>query len=336
MNCARRFQDLVRDRDVVLEEDLAALKRQSERGRIERYNTIKSDEATFQSAFTGDCREFLTQSERNRARGEFRLARLLIAASFYDDDENQFPPSMADDFANAALEAVVDFERFKRFDALSTNQIEEHIRRMDGEVYELVVEYTSTQLATVEELLEEPDVQQDLIERLLTRYEERREKIRQGFFTYVETHGLEHMVAEIEAAVEAVANASDTRETIHEQRQDGPGDTSLRLDGNLRRRTRKLESELGAAEAGLDGQSDIDHLRKQVANLTDTQQTAVTELEDRIDKASDLKDRIDAEIERSNRRTVMSPTLIARRSPTRQPTSSRPNSRISKPSVMIF
>jgi len=189
-DCAEWFDDLTAHVDVVLGEDLAALQRMSERARIERYNALKSNEETLLWEFSQDCSDFLTDAERARVRGRFRLARLLIAASFYSSDDGAVPQAMQGDFIEQELQAVVDFDRYRKFDALSEEQIEKQIRRTEGEAYELVKGYTSTQIANIEELLEHPDVQQDVMARLMERYEDRREKIRRAFFIYVEVHGL--------------------------------------------------------------------------------------------------------------------------------------------------
>ncbi|MFB6184295.1 MAG: hypothetical protein ABEI96_07045 [Haloarculaceae archaeon] len=211
-DCTDRFREIRRESNRVLDEDLEALERRPERDRIRQYNDLRRLEERFRSEFLADCPDFLTDSERDRVRGEIRLGRLLLAASFYADGD--LPAAMAGDWSDVELQAVVDFDRYRAFDSLSDEQIERRIRRMDGEVYELVAEYTSTQLATVETLLDHPDVQQDVLERLLARYEDRRERIREGFFTYVETHGLEHTVAAIEDAVRAVAQSSSTRASV--------------------------------------------------------------------------------------------------------------------------
>jgi len=310
MDCATRFEELTHERDVVLDEDLAALQRLPERTRIERYNEIKGKEESFVWEFGQECPDFLTDAETDRVRGRFRLARLLVAASFYGDDGDTVPRAMGDDFIDAELQAVVDFDRYKQFDALTESQIEGKIRRMEGEVYDLVTEYTSTQIADMDELVENPDVQQDLIERLVARYETRREKIRHGFFVYVETHGLEHMVEAIEEAVTAVTDAADERERIHEELQSELHDLAETVDERLDRQHRELESELQALEGQLASeQVDPETLREELERVTTATASAdsgeegsdadsVTgELSARIDRTTELGQRIEVEIE---------------------------------------
>ncbi|TQQ79928.1 hypothetical protein EGH24_10625 [Halonotius terrestris] len=209
--CQDWLTDLTHTADQILNEDLAALKRMGESARIERYEQLQADEQELRWEFTKECDGFLTGAEEDRLRGELRLARLLVAASFYADGD--VPEPIDGDFIDAELQAVVEFDRFKQFDALDDDQIEERIRRMDGEVAALIEEYASTQIANIDDLLDNPDVQQDVVERLLERYENRRERIRQGVFHYAETHGLDGVAAGFEGdagdLVGDVGNAGD-------------------------------------------------------------------------------------------------------------------------------
>lgn len=301
-DCADRFRELTHEQEIVLTEDLAALQKIYERSRIERYNTLKINEEEFRWEFTKKCPDFLTESEIGRVRSSFRLARLLIVASFYK--EGSVPAAMSDDFIEAELQAVVEFERYKQFDALSVEQIEDKIHRMEGEVYELVTEYTSTQIANIDDLLENPDVQQDLMERLLDRYEERREKIRRGFFTYVEAHGLEHMVESIEEAVQAVVDASDERERIRQELRQELDDLSQVIDKQFEHQQREIESELDALESQVTSKSvgpgefrgQMDALKRRTDEIAETQQETLSELDQQIDHTVKLEGRIKAKI----------------------------------------
>jgi len=188
-DCQDWLTELTHAADRILNEDLAALQRMPELARLDRYESITRDEEALRWEFTKECNGFLTSSEEDRLRGELRLARLLLAASFYA--EGEVPESIADDFIEPELEAVIDFDRFKRFDTLDESQLEARIQRLDGEVTELLETYADSTVANIDALLENPDVQQDVIDRLLDRYEERRERVRQAIFLYAETHGLD-------------------------------------------------------------------------------------------------------------------------------------------------
>ena len=298
----QRFEELTHESDVVLSEDLAALQKLSDQDRIERYNSIKADEETFIREFTKEYDQ-LTDSEREDVRGDFRLARLLLAASFYD--EGSVPRAMADDFVETELQAVVDFERYKRFDVLTDEEIEAKIRRMEGEVYELVTEYTATQIANMDELMDDPDVQSDVMRKLLDRYQDRREKIRQGFFVYVETHGLEHMVESIEAAVQAVSESADEREAIREEIREEFETLSAEIESDIRSQQRIFEAHLQRVEQTVTSetldqdelQSEIDRLNEERSEISGEQEAMLEEFAQRIDRTSDLEERLERKIE---------------------------------------
>jgi len=188
-DCQDWLTELTHAADRILKEDLAALQRLSELERLDRYEAIKRDEEELRWEFTKECNGFLTSSEEDRLRGELRLARLLLAASFHA--ESEVPESIAGEFIEPELEAVVDFDRFKRFDTLDESQLKARIERLDGEVTELLETYADSTVANIDTLLENPEVQQDVIDRLLDRYEQRRERVRQAVFLYAETHGLD-------------------------------------------------------------------------------------------------------------------------------------------------
>lgn len=292
-DCTDRYRDLTHTKDRVLNDDLAALQRTSERERIERYNRIKADEEAFRYDFTADCPSFFTDAEEDRIRSGFRLARLLVAASFYADGE--VPGAMADDFVEAELQAVVDFDRYKQFDALTEEQIATRVRRMDGEVYELVREYTSTQLSDLDDLLDDPAVQRDVMERLVERYEDRREKIRQGFFVYVEAHGLTHMVDAIEDAVRAVDAAADERGRVQAALESELTGLDDRFD-DLRGQHAGLEAAVLDVEVGDAG--DVSGLQSRLDRYTTRQAELSAELDDRVATVDDLRDDLRAQIDR--------------------------------------
>jgi predicted nucleic acid-binding Zn-ribbon protein len=302
MSSARAaFQELVTPQEVVLGEDLASLQKLPERTRIERYNTLKANEEEFLWEFNQDHPEFLTSAERDQVRSRFRLARLKLAASLYD--EGTLPPPLEEDFIDQELQAVVDFDRYKKFDALSEDQIEEKIRRMEGEVYELVTEYHSTQLADLHALLDDPDVQQDVMEALLEEYEERFEKVRQGFFIYVEHHGLEHLVETIEDAVRAISDARDERSSIRAALEEELEALEASVEG-LPEERHALEAQLQDVEGRLASPSaDLEAIRSDLEKLTErrnaiarTCDDAIEAVDGNLEQIEALRDRIDAQI----------------------------------------
>ena len=326
-----QFDELTHEMEIVLDEDLAALQKMPDQSRLERYNSIKSDEEEFVWEFAKEYDQ-LTDSEREEIRAKFRLARLLIAASFYN--ENALPRALADDFVEAELQAVVDFERYKRFDVLTEDEIEAKIRRMEGEVYELVTEYTSTQIANMDELMDDPDVQSDVMRKLLDRYQQRREKIRQGFFVYVETHGLEHMVETIEAAVQAVSESADERETIKQELREEIQSLSESLESDLRKQQRTFEAQLQQVEHSITTETvdpdqleaEIDRLEAQGESLTDEQEALLEEFGQRIERTSKLETRLSTKIDNSRRSKPRHRSRLASRPARRRPPSSKKNS----------
>jgi|GEM_PF-2332627 hypothetical protein len=202
-DCQDWLADVTHTANRILNEDLAALKRMPEERRLDRYEQLTADEDEFRWEFTKECNGFLTGTEEDRLRGELRLAQLLVASSFYADGE--VPDPIAGDFIEPELQAVVEFDRFKTFDTLDDDQLDERIRRLDGEVAELIEEYASTQIANIDDLLDNPEVQQDVVECLLERYENRRERIRAGVSRYAETHGLDQVSTSIQADMAAGA-----------------------------------------------------------------------------------------------------------------------------------
>jgi len=295
-DCQNRLNELTYTADRVLNEDLAALKRMPDRTRIERYNGIKADEEELTWEFGEECPDFLTDAETARVRGELRLARLLLAASFHA--EGDLPAAMADEFVESELQAVVDFDRYKQFDALDDEQIERRIRRMEGEVYELVREYTSTQIANVDELIDSPDVQQDVIKRLLVRYDDRRERIRRGFFTYVETHGMEHMVKSIKTAVEAVADAKAEREHVQSALRQELQELEESVQNELRAQRRTVESELREVERDLAGETiDIEEIQIELDSVGGLDDGSLEQFRDAIEHTRELESALDERIE---------------------------------------
>lgn len=302
MSWSDELDDLLFTADNILNEDLASLQRMPERRRIELYNEVENDQQEFSWEFKREYGDELASAEIDRIEGRFTLAQLLLAASFYRGGE--VPRPLDEKFIPAELQAVVDYDRYKVFDALDEEQIGEKIRRMEGEVYELATEYTSTQLANMDELLDNPEVQQDVMERLADRYDDRREKVRHGFFVYVETHGIEEMVEAIEDAVEAVNDSRDERETIRETLREELAELEQSLDDRVREQREHIEHEVRSVERELASQSvsadelddRLDQLAEATGGLSDAQAEALEELTDRIDRTGELENRLEQRI----------------------------------------
>jgi len=295
-DCQSRLNKITHTANSVLDMDLAALQRMPERSRIEKYNEIKADEEELRWEFGKECPNYLTSDSKERIAGELTLSRLLLAASFYKDGE--VPAAMGDDFIEAELEAVVEFDRFKQFDALDEAQIEERVRRMEGEVYELVQEYTSTQIANMDELIDNAEVQQGVIERLVDRYDDRRERIRQGFFVYVETHGLEHMVESIEDAVGAVSESTAEREQIQQLLEEEFADLEATLESGFEKQKLNVETKLSRVEREIASEAvDTATVQRQLQQIETVDDDAIARLDTALSRTRELKSRLDQKIE---------------------------------------
>lgn len=285
----------------VLSEDLAALSRMSDRKRVEVYNEIKANEETLKWDFQDECPNVRTSGEVDSIISRLRLARLLVAASFYKDEE--LPAAMRGDFAEGALEAAVDFERYKQFDVLSEEQINKRIRRMDGEVYELVTEYTNTQLSNMDKLIDDPRVQKDLIDELTNRYDERLENIRQGFYTYVEYHGLGGMVEAIEDAIKTVSESQQTKTEVESKLREELDQLSEQLEEGFQRQQQAVDQRFQSVQRELArSDPDVKAIRSELEELdiqgsqAAYQQTA-TELKDAINETRNLERKLDKKID---------------------------------------
>ncbi|MXR40726.1 hypothetical protein GRX01_05135 [Halobaculum sp. WSA2] len=278
----------------------------SDRRLIEKYNEIKENEEEFQWEFRQECPETLKDDEPEILRSRFRLARLLIVASFAQDGadvaHDQIPEGLDGEFADEAIKAVIDFEQYKQFDKLSEEQINKRIRRMDGEVYDLVKNYTNTQLANLDELLDVPDIQGDVMDQLSDRYEDRLEKIRQGFYTYVEYHGMDHVVTEIEAAVETVAEAQRTELEVESDLTDQLEDLQATVETGFQRQEQHrrqqfldIETELASSDP------DVDALERKIDALqtgpSAEQREAIDQLQSTIAETEELRADLEDKIE---------------------------------------
>ncbi|MDB2245244.1 hypothetical protein PM076_14895 [Halorubrum ezzemoulense] len=305
-NCTDWLEELRTPLQIVLEEDLASLSRMNDRRLIQKYNEIKENEEEFQWEFRQECPDTLRDDEPEILRSRFRLARLLIVASFAQDgaevDHDQIPDGLDDEFAPQAIKAVVDFEQYKQFDNLTEEQINTRIRRMDGEVYELVKNYTNTQLANLDDLLDVPNVQGDVMDQLSNRYDDRLEKIRQGFYTYVEHHGMDHMVSEIEGAIKATAKARSTEAQVQQKLTEQIESLEATVKSGFQQQKRHRHQQLREIETELAASDpDIEELKREIRSVetgpTEAQQDALKELRSTIDETESLKSDLENEIQ---------------------------------------
>ncbi|WP_372912762.1 hypothetical protein [Salinigranum sp.] len=302
-DCADRLRGLLQLQEAVIDEDLASLGRMPVDSRVERYRRLAREEEEFVFDYPASCPDQLTSAEREELRSRFRLARLFVYASFENRGES-VPTEFDGDFAPVEVQAAIDFERYKSFDALGEAGIEERIRRMDGEVYTLAKEYHSTQLDDLDTLLDDPTVQRDVLKQLVNRYDARLDKIKRAVQLYVEIHNPSGLVDSIERAIAAVADSADERKAIQEAIEREVQSMAADLDRTLAERQSAVDARLRTVEADLGGtgevpgevQAELDALRAQTAELKEAQERAVSELAGRIDHASRLDERLTGRI----------------------------------------
>ena len=195
---------------IVLHEDLESLRRTySEEERVELWNMIRSAYKSFMYR----CSTKLSQDMIRFIKGRYRLAMLLLAASFKLNGENQ--ESIINMFKPEEYQLLLDFEEFKIFDNIDVDTIVELIRRREGRVYELVKKYYERQYNALDQHW--GPLMGDLVRAIEERYRERRRKIEEAVIRYVKRYGLIETVSEIEEAVKKILEIGEFRKKLEEE-----------------------------------------------------------------------------------------------------------------------
>lgn len=93
------------------------------------YNETNANEEELLRDFSKECDDFITDSELEHLRGELRLARLLLAASFYG--EGDLPPALGGDFIEAELQAVAEFDRYTETMGVRQEELASRVEEME-------------------------------------------------------------------------------------------------------------------------------------------------------------------------------------------------------------
>ena len=195
---------------VVLSEDLESLRRTySEEERLELWNEVRS---SFRR-FTVRCSARLPRKLVRLVKGRFRLAMLMLAASFKVNGEEH--SNIVSMFKPEEYQLLLDFEEYKIFDDLDIDTIVEFIRRREGKVYELVKDYYEKQYNALD--TKWAGLMGDLVYAIEERYRQRRRKIEEAVIQYVRRYGLTLTVSEIEEAVKKAYEAGELRRRIEEE-----------------------------------------------------------------------------------------------------------------------
>jgi predicted nucleic acid-binding Zn-ribbon protein len=299
-DCTQQLRKLKHPVDRTLNDpDLASISRQTAQQRIDRYNRIKANEETLLGEFARECPTTRTNQELQDLRAKFRLARLLIVASFRQ--EGSVPQSLAGDFSDQAIETAVEFEQYKMFDTFDgEEEIARKIRRMDGEMYELVREYTETQLSDLDQLQESSDVQRDVMANLKDRYSDRLEKIRYGFFEYVEMRGLPNVLAAVEDALETVDESQAARESAINDLNDRLDNLERTVESGFRRQRQTVERQLDDVEAALaESNPDLTEIRRRLRSLDSPDEgyeQALSQLQQTVAETKTIKSDLETKV----------------------------------------
>lgn len=150
--------------------DLIKLRRTPEYDRIEMWNRIEESRRRYEEGFLPKLADDLARSVTSR----ITLAKLLLAAAA---DANGEGSHITREFSREELELVEDFERLGVFDILSVRDAIDKIKRKEGGIYELIVEYYEKQYSNLDEILDSPDILRDLKVAFMERYLKRQWKI---------------------------------------------------------------------------------------------------------------------------------------------------------------
>ena len=204
------FDKVLEPAEIVLQEDLESLRRTySEEERVEFWNLVRSGYKRFMLR----CSTRMPRDMARLVRARYRLAQLLLAASFKLNGEGQ--DSIVSMFRPEEYQLLLDFEEFKIFDHIDVDTIVEFIKRREGKVYELVKKYYEKQYNTLEQRW--GPLIGDLVKAIEDRYRARRRKIEAAVIEYVKRYGLVETVSEIEEAVKKVLEAGEFRRRIEEE-----------------------------------------------------------------------------------------------------------------------
>ncbi len=187
--------------EVVLREDLESLARgYSEEERLELWNDVRSAYRDY----IRRCAARLDRDLDKLVRGRFRLAMLLLAASFRRNGEEH--PEITGQFREEEYEILEDFEDMKELDYLGVDDIVEFIERREGKVYEVVKKYYERQYHMLDRKW--ANIMGSMALVFNERYKERRRKIEEAVIKYVRKRPLTLFISEIEDAVRKVVEAS--------------------------------------------------------------------------------------------------------------------------------
>ncbi len=190
--------------DLVLREDLAGLSRgYSFEERLEFWNEIKAQ----YSRYIRECAYRFDREIDRLIRGKYRLAQLMLAASFKVNGEEL--PEVTGRFSEEEYQVLFDLEDLKEIDFLSVDDLVEFIERREGKVYEMVKKYYERGYHMLD--TKWTNLMGALALALADKYKERRQKIEEAVVKYIKKKPLTVFIQEIEEAVKKALEAGEAR-----------------------------------------------------------------------------------------------------------------------------
>ena len=181
-----RLRRLLKPAEIVLREDLEALRRMySVEERIRLWNEI----AASYREYVEELSTIIDEELDKHVKGKFRMAQLLLAASFKLNNEDVEEATRL--FSDREYEILMDFESMKAIDELSVDDIVEAMDSTES-VRRLIEKYYEMKYNALEE--EWRGVLGDLIYGFQQRYMRRRRKIEEAFIKYVRKRGFKGLL----------------------------------------------------------------------------------------------------------------------------------------------
>ena len=290
-----RVEEVLKPAEIVLQEDLESLRRTySEEERVEFWNMVRKA----YKDFILKCSTELPQDLVKLVKGKYRLAMLLLAASFKLNGEGQ--DDIIGMFREEEYRILQDFEEFKVFDSLDIDAIVEFIKRREGRVYELVRRYYERQYNMLDRSW--GPLMGDLAAAFEARYRARRRKIEEAVVRYVRRYGLLETVSEIEDAVRRALKAGELRREAEEvvrrverEYAGGVGKLVEELERRLSEiygRVKELEEAI-PARRGLEG---VEGVRSELKGVEEVYEGLRGRLEGLLSSVKEVREGLKAEV----------------------------------------
>ncbi|MFC1926708.1 hypothetical protein ACFLWV_03030 [Chloroflexota bacterium] len=206
---AKFKEDVIGPVNIVLDSDLAQVRKMDEVKRIELWNQIEHNQNIFEG-------EFITRLPRDimlNTKSKFAFAKLFLAAAAHINNEES---PITERFSDKELALVTDFEKFNVFDILSTEEIVDRIARR-SDIYDMVMDFYKGQYSDLDNLLDDPEIEKDLKYAFKYRYKKRLDRIVESVKSYVGKYGPIVVVSQIEHKVwNDIKQSEEERKNIAE------------------------------------------------------------------------------------------------------------------------